>query len=319
MIKTLTSGDTALDRAKLFLSSLGLTPSDLMHLPDSTSRFPDGGSYRIEIPTINSLSACVAALDESTRLKIKINRITETIGIFRHLKQEIREWVSVCRDYGCELVMSPGPRATYDTSATAQTVHGSRIAYRLRGQDQLSRAIADILRAVDLGVRSFLIYDEGMLWVLGKMRFLGNLPADLHFKISANCGHGNAASLKMLEELGADSVNPVRDLQLPMIAALRAVTRIPLDIHTDNPPTSGGFIRFYEAPEIIRIAAPVYLKTGNSVLAGHGESTGPTEAKRMVRQSALVIEMIQELAPQMRQSFHHKHQALRGSTLRPCA
>lgn len=141
---------------RAFLKSIGLPERDPHNAPDSEKRFPDGGHFRIEIPTINSLDACRAVLDESNGQGIKINRITETLGIFHHTKKEIATWLKSCESYGCELVMSPGPRATYDTSATALTPQGARIGYRLRGQEQLVRAITDIRRAIDLGVRSFL-------------------------------------------------------------------------------------------------------------------------------------------------------------------
>ncbi|MEQ1698193.1 MAG: hypothetical protein ABL901_20375 [Hyphomicrobiaceae bacterium] len=285
-----------------YLQQIGLPSGDLNTLPDSSQRFEDGGSFRIEVPTINSVAACEAALRESDRRGIKINRITETLGLFRHTKQEITEWVQLCKDYGCELVMSPGPRAPYDTGASVQTQQGSRIGYRLRGQEQLVRALVDIRRAVDLGVESFLVYDEGMLSVLDQMRRDRVIPEHVHFKVSAHCGHGNPASVHMLWKLGANSVNPVRDLQLPMIAAIRASLSIPLDIHTDNPAASGGFMRIYEAPEIVRIASPVHLKTGNSVLKGHGEETSPGDAERMVRQAAIIVEVMGEFAPKLKQA-----------------
>ena len=68
--------------------------------------------------------------------------------------------------------------------------------------------------------------------------------------------------------------------------------KTPLDIHTDNPPGSGGFIRAYEAPEIVRVAAPLHCKTGNSVIGGHGEMTGAAEGKRMADQATIIVEMI---------------------------
>ena len=83
-------------------------------------------------------------------------------------------------------------------------------------------AVEDIKRGYDLGVRGFLIYDEGMLWLVGQMRKDGALPKDIIFKTSAHLGQCNPCSFKLLESLGADSINPVRDLQIPMIAALRA-------------------------------------------------------------------------------------------------
>jgi hypothetical protein len=76
-----------------------------------------------------------------------------------------------------------------------------------------------------------------------------------------------------------------------MLAALRAAVKVPLDVHTDNPPGSGGFIRVYEAPEIVRVAAPLHLKTGNSVVGGHGEMTSAVDGKRMADQASIVVEM----------------------------
>ena len=134
------------------------------------------------------------------------------------------------------------------------------------------------------------------------MRSKNIIPNNVKFKVSAHCGHGNPASLKLLEKLGADSINPVRDLSLPMIAALREVLDIPLDCHTDNPAGSGGFIRFYEAPEIIKIAAPVYLKTGNSIIAEHGNHASVQDSVRMVHQAAIVLEMVQRYYPEAKQS-----------------
>lgn len=198
--------------------------------------------------------------------------------------------------------MSVGPRATYDTGATVLSPQGVRISYRLRGMEQVLRAVEDIKRGYDLGVRGFLIYDEGMLWLVGQMRKDGSLPKDIIFKTSAHLGQCNPCSFKLLESLGADSINPVRDLQIPMIAALRQAVSTPLDVHTDNPPGSGGFIRVYEAPEIVRVAAPVHCKTGNSVVGGHGEMTSAIDGKRMADQATIVVEMVAKYYPALKQS-----------------
>ena len=290
------------DLTREYLKKLGLPDEDKNNLPSSDLTFPDGANFRIEIPTVNSFEAAKALLEEAAMLGININRITETLGIFRHTRMEIQDWVNLCRDYGCQLIMSPGPRATYDTSATVQTAQGVRIGYRLRGIEQVIRAVEDIKRGIELGVRGFLVYDEGMLWLVNKMREDGELPPDIHFKVSAHCGNANPISVKLMAEQGADSVNPVRDLQLPMIAAIRAAVSIPLDCHTDNPPASGGFIRSYEAPEIVRIASPVYLKTGNSALSSHGQSISPEDGRKMAQQASIVVEMVQRYNPEAIQS-----------------
>ena len=208
----------------------------------------------------------------------------------------------MCNQYGAELLLSVGPRAPYDTGATVLSPQGVRISYRLRGMEQVLRAIEDIRRGYELGCRGFLVYDEGMLWVANEMRKEGELPKEIVFKASAHLGHCNPASFRVLQGLGADSINPVRDLQIPMIAALRAAVHVPIDVHTDNPPGSGGFIRVYEAPEIVRVSAPVHCKTGNSVVSGHGEMTSAADAKRMAEQAAIVVEMVGKYYPELKQS-----------------
>jgi hypothetical protein len=196
------------------------------------------------------------------------------------------------------LILSIGPRATTDTSASVHTEEGQRIGYRLRGQEQVVRAIEDVKRVARLGCRSFLVYDEGCLWALDKFRKAEEIPVDCKFKISAHAGHGNPCSAKLLESIGANSVNPVRDIQLQMLAAMRQAIDIPIDIHTENPKSSGGFIRHYEVPEMIRIAAPIYLKTGGSVAATHSWESTNDDARKRAKQIVLVKRIIDEYYPE---------------------
>ncbi|HHY46210.1 MAG TPA: peptidase [Firmicutes bacterium] len=290
------------DETRRYMMRLGLPAGDLYDLPTSNRRFPDGAHFRVEVPTVNTAAAMKALMEEAQKSGIVINRVDETYGIFRHTIRELKEYIAIARDYGVELNLSVGPRATYDTGATVLSQQGVRISYRLRGMEQVIRAIEDVKRAVDLGCRGILVYDEGMLWILNEMRKDGELPKDLHFKVSAHCGHANPASFKVLEQLGANSINPVRDLQLPMIAALRAAVNVPIDVHTDNPPASGGFIRTYEAPEMVRIGAPIHIKTGNSVVPGHGQLTSAEDGRRMAAQAEIIVETIRKFYPEAIQS-----------------
>lgn len=290
------------EETRKYLKSLGLPEGDLYDLPTSHQTFPDGATFRIEVPTVNSSQAVAALLETADKMGITINRVTETYGIFRHTREELKEYCRLCHDYGAELLLSVGPRATYDTSATALSAQGMRIGYRLRGMEQVLRAVEDIKRAIDIGCLGFVIYDEGLLWLVAQMRKDGLLPSNVIFKVSAHMGYCNPISFRVMESLGADSINPVRDLQLPMIAALRAAVKVPIDVHTDNPPASGGFIRVYEAPEIARVAAPVHLKTGNSVVGAHGQITSAEDGKRMAAQAAIVLEMVAKYYPQAKQS-----------------
>jgi len=160
------------------------------------------------------------------------------------------------------------------------------------------RAIEDVKRAARLGVRSFLVYDEGCLWALNEFRKAGEIPADCRFKMSAHTGHGNPCSAKLLESIGANSINPVRDIQMQMLSAMRQAIDIPIDIHTENPKSTGGFIRHYEVPEMIRIAAPIYLKTGGAVAKTHSWDTTNDDAKKRAKQVALVMRVIKEYYPE---------------------
>ena len=126
------------------------------------------------------------------------------------------------------------------------------------------------------------------------MRKAGVIPLSCRFKVSAHTGHGNPCSGKVLQQLGADSLNPVRDIQLPMLAALRQAIDIPIDIHTENPQSTGGFIRHYEVPEMIRVASPIYLKTGGSVAKTHSWDTTEADAKKRAKQISLVKRMIDQ-------------------------
>lgn len=281
-----------------FLKKIGLPGEDLYSLPTSDKRFTDGAQYRFEVPGIQGPGAMKALLDEVETLNINIHRVTQTKGIMLLSDNDIIEMVSLAKNAVVDLVLAIGPRATYDTSASMLTAEGQRMGLRLRGQEQVLRAIEDVKRANELGCSSFLLYDEGLLWILDQMRNLGELSSNLKFKISAHCGHGNPCSAKLLENLGANSINPVRDLQLPMLSALRAAINIPIDLHTENPASSGGFIRHYEVPEMIRVTAPLYLKTGGSVAKTHGWDTTTAEAKQRAKQVSLVKRVIDNYYPE---------------------
>ena len=69
---------------------------------------------------------------------------------------------------------------------------------------------------------------------------------------------------------------------------------IPLDLHTENPKSTGGFIRHYEVPKIIKVASPVYLKTGGSVAQSHNWDTSEKEAIARIKQVKLVKRMIDQ-------------------------
>lgn len=281
-----------------FLARIGLPEGDCYDLATSEKRFLDGGQYRFEVPGIQGPATMKALLLELDKHDRHIHRVTQTKGIMSLTDEDIQTMYEMAKQHHVELILAIGPRATTDTSASVNTPEGQRMGYRLRGQEQIVRAIEDVKRATRFGCRSFLVYDEGCLWVLNEARKAGEIPADCKFKVSAHCGHGNPCSAKLLELNGADSLNPVRDIQLQMLSALRKTVDIPLDVHTENPASTGGFIRHYEVPEMIRIAAPIYLKTGGSVAKTHSWDTSEAEARARAKQVLLVKRMIDQYYPE---------------------
>jgi len=281
-----------------FLTKIGMPAGDAYDLPDSDKRFSDGGQYRFEVPGIQGPATMKALLQEIDSLGLHLHRVTQTKGIMLLSDSEISQMVELAQDWKVDLILAIGPRATYDTSASVHTPEGQRMGYRLRGQEQIVRAVEDVKRAAKLGCRGFLIYDEGSLWLLNEMRAQGVIPEDCKFKISAHCGHGNPCSARLLELNGADSVNPIRDIQLQMLGAIRQAISIPIDVHTENPESSGGFIRHYEVPEMVRVAAPIYLKTGGSVAKTHSWESTEADARKRAKQVALVHRVINQYYPQ---------------------
>ena len=291
-----------MDKTRKFLSSIGIPDGDFYNLPDSEKFFQDGGQYRFEVPGIQNPESMISLLEELNKLEITIHRVTQTKGIMALTDEEIASMVKISNDYDVELVLAIGPRATTDTSASVNTPEGQRMGYRLRGQEQIVRAIEDVKRAASFGCRSFLVYDEGCLWVLNQARLSDEIPQDCQFKISAHCGHGNPCSAKLLEINGANSINPVRDIQLQMLSSMRSAIDIPIDVHTENPSSTGGFIRHYEVPEMIRIASPIYLKTGGSIAKNHSWDTTEAEARARAKQVKLVKRIIDSYFPEAIQS-----------------
>ena len=194
----------SMEQTRDFLKSIGQPEGDAYHLPTSEKRFMDGGQYRFEVPGIQGPKAMKALLEAMESYGIYLHRVTQTQGIMRLTDEEIVQMVEYAHQWETDLVLAIGPRAITDTSASVHTEEGVRMGYRLRGQEQIVRAIEDVKRAVRLGCHSFLVYDEGCLWILNEMRKAGEISAECHFKVSAHAGHGNPCSAKVLELLGAD-------------------------------------------------------------------------------------------------------------------
>lgn len=287
-----------------FLESLGLPPGDLHALPDSTKRFPDGAQYRVEIPSVEGPVALEAVREAAKEYEVTIHRISQGSGILLLRTDEIRSMARVGQEMGAEVSLFVGPRASWDTGAQVTSRSGRNLGARQRGMDQLIYALEDIRRASTLGIRSVLIADEGLLWVASQMRKAGELPSDFVFKLSVQIGTANPAGARVMEQLGGDTLNPPTDLSLAMLAAIRQAIDIPLDVYVEAPDDFGGFVRHYEIAELVRVAAPVYLKFGlrnapDVYPSGtHLESTVVSLTRERVRRASIGLALLHEYYPQ---------------------
>jgi len=243
------------------LAEIGLPEGDAYDLPSSTFTFPDKANYRIEISGIENLAVLRALVDEMEKRDVPVHRIIGTVmGATLLSDSELEEYAQLAHDAKIEVILTPGPRALWDTGRQVATPEGSLCGIRYRGMKGLTEAVDDILHNIKLGFRGFLVVGEGGMWALNKLREAGHIPKDVVFKVSIFTGHANPAGAKVLEMLGANTFNPVGDLTLPQLAALRKAVRIPMDLHVWLFDAWGGFNRIYEAPEMARTCSPCYFK-----------------------------------------------------------
>jgi hypothetical protein len=267
--------------------------------PPSTRPFPDGGAWRTELPSCEGPAVLEAVLDESARLDVPLHRISQGSGVWMLTDAEIELMVAGCAEKGIELSLFLGPRGTWEPGAGARTYNAS--GPRARGRDQLAQCVEDAERATSLGVPSLLVADEGVLWTLHRMRTAGRLPADTTFKVSALVGPVNPVSFSVWERLGADSVNVPSDLTIAQLAEIRALSAAPMDFYVEAPDDLGGFVRIYDAAELIRCGAPIYLKFGLRNVPGlypvgrHLLPAAVESARERVRRGRLVLDTLARL------------------------
>jgi hypothetical protein len=290
------------------LSRFKLPVRDAYDLPTSPKRFDDGGQYRVEIPSTEGPRAMEAVMHSAGAHHVAIHRISQGSGIMLQTDDEIREMVAIGKQHGVEVCLFVGPRASWDVGVQAASSAGRVLGAALRGADQLAFGIEDVLHGLELGVKSILVGDIGHLMLLGQMKKSGDLPPDFVLKTSVTLAAANPAAGRLFEDLGATSLNLPVDLTLPQIAAIRQAVDIPIDYYIESPDDFGGAVRHYEIPEIVRVAAPVYLKFGLRnhpplYPAGqHLEGTVIALCRERVRRAAIGLGILRRYAPEAKAS-----------------
>jgi hypothetical protein len=281
-----------------FLASLDGVATTSTALPDSAKRFPDGAEYRVEIPSVEGprcLESVFAAADE---LGVVVHRVSQGSGVFLHTDEELREMASLASGRRVEMSLFARPGAAWGTSAMARAAAGAIVAATAWGRSQVVACLDDVRRAAEHGFRSVLIADLGVLACFSELRASGGLPADMQAKISVMLPAANPAAARVLADLGADTINLPTDLPLEEIAAIRRAVDVPLDVYVEAPDNVGGFVRLHEIPELIRVAAPVYVKFGLRNApdvypsGSHLEATAVALSRERVRRARLGLDLL---------------------------
>ncbi len=228
----------------------------------SAARFPDGAHFRIEIPSVEGPAVLRAVVESADAAGVTVNRVSQGSGAMLLAEAELAEMARIGADHGIEVSLFVGPREEWDTGRSAAAADGPALAGQLRGARQLRYAIDDVLRAVEQGIRGFLVGDTGLLQLLAGMQAAGEIPESVVWKISAVLAPSNPVSLRQLEQLGGSTVNVPSDVTLGQLAEMRAATSVPIDLYVEAPDALGGVVRGHEAADLITVAAPMYVKFG---------------------------------------------------------
>lgn len=287
-----------METSRALFDSLGLPAGDRHDLPTSPHRFPDGAHFRIEIPSVEGPATLTAVLEQAEQLGVTVHRVSQGSGMMLLTADAIRTMATIGKEKRIEVCLFVGPRAMWEGSAQSLTPDGKMFGWKHMGMDQLRYAFEDVVRGVSLGIRSVLVSDEGLTWLICKARERGYLPRDLIMKASAVLGLANPVGIRMLVEAGVNTVNVASSITLAQLAALRQVITIPIDLYIESPDSLGGFTRYYELPEIVRIAAPIYLKFGLRNAPGiypsgqHLEAVSIQQGKERVHRAAIGMEIL---------------------------
>jgi len=295
-------------KTQQFLNKLKLPGEDNHSLAPSKKRFADGGQYRVEIPSVEGPRVFREVLAAAKELKVPIHRISQGSGIMLLPKSEISEMARIGADQKIEVCLFIGPRATFETGGQTASSAGKVIGLQHRGADQLVYAIEDVRRACDLGIRSVLPADIGLIWVLNEMKKKGELPKNLILKSSVTLPAANPATAKLFESAGVSTMNIPTDLSAAQIGAIRQAVDIPIDTYIEVPDNFGGFIRYYEMPQLVRVAAPIYFKFGlrnapDIYPSGlHIEDLAAKLGRERVRRAHIALDLMERYAPEAKMS-----------------
>lgn len=291
-----------------FMDKMGIPGRDLWNLPNSTKAFPDAANYRIEIAGVERATTMEAMIEEANERGVPVHRVIATVGGSTFCdREELRAMAQMGYEQRIEVIMTVGHRKAWDPGSKENSNYeGAMQGPRLRGSDNISYWIADMMRNIEAGFRGFLVYDEGILLIVNRMREEGFIPKETVFKFSVFGGYCSAAGARVIESMGANTMNPLSDVSLPVLSSIRKAVNMPLDIYMIIVDAFGGMFRAYEAPEIVRVSSPCYFKIEPGTSEADIYKPWVTEGwhqgfiRQKVKIASILVEIMERHAPQLK-------------------
>ena len=299
-----------LDDVSKLLEKAGFPGRDDYTLAPSGKTFPDGCHWRLEIAGVDGAEQLELMIQKRKEWGIPVHRIVSfNCGTGLFSDQEIKECVKMAAEDKIEIIATLSPRPGWDTNR--QYISSEGCCYggqALHSSDMMRQVLAELIRSYKLGLRGFLVTDPGLLHVIKTLQKQGDFPSDIVLKAGVGTGVANAAFAKVIEDLGASSINPQSDHTLCQLAAIRKVINVPIDFYMWTFMSYGGANRIYDAPEVAKICAPVYFKfepavdykttfNGFSPASAHFDMT-----EKKIKWAKWVVDHVKENDPGMKLS-----------------
>ena len=299
-----------LDDVSKLLEKAGFPGHDDYTLAPSGKTFPDGCHWRIEIAGVDGPEQLGLMIKKRKEWGIPVHRIISfNCGTGLFSDQEIKDFVKLAAEDRIEVISTLSPRPGWDIGRQFASSEGHYFGCQsLHSSDMMRQVLSELMRCYKLGLRGFLVTDIGLLHVIKTLQKQGDFPSDIVLKAGVGTGIANAAFAKVVEDLGANSVNPQSDHSLPQLAAIRKAINVPIDFYIWTFISYGGANRIYDAPIVAKICAPVYFKfepavdysttfNGFSPASAHFEMT-----EKRVKWAKWVVDHVKENDPGMKLS-----------------
>lgn len=244
--------------------------------------FPHGGQYQIELVGPYSPASFEELLNAAQKAELPVHRVVGTIPGFAGLSDaDLKAFANISASSGVEFIGTPISPLT-NVEGVKEKKHPCEWSFcgvHLRGTDTVYQYLYQMLRGIEQGLRTFLIWDIGALDCAEYMKSEGELPGGVSFKVSVFAGSAHSRDCEIWGwrrdifglRMSFSSISSLNPVALPAheFAQIRRNLGkfVPLDVHVTTFDKMLGLDRRIEMPDIIRWASPVNAKfeRGDSV------------------------------------------------------